>query len=618
MSSFANDAFTDAAGTALPSHTPDSGGSWTRHPSYAGTAVIGGSAAANALRSNVTAPSLTPSVYYHSAVPAGADYDVVADVKANAYSSQTAGVVARLDTTANTFYGARYNGALDGWELYKCVAGSLTSLGSSVSSPLAGGTRTLRLSLLGTSLSVWVDGASVIARTDATIAAAGRAGVWFVGPGSDAHSLDLDNWSADTPSFVEPASGGLRQGGSAVPTATYAATAAGGMRQGGSSAPAVACHPAHAGGFALGGSAPRAKAYTFAASGGMPLGGRAGPAFAFRPGPAGGERLGGSPTARAAYATPAAGGLRQGGELLDVAVFIPGHSGGVRHGGAASVVGHVVYSASASGGLGLGGAATTRSTWTLPASGGVRYGGDKLPRDYRSDGAGGLRFGGESTLASSAGAHYVESPSGGMRFGAHAEDTWPGLHYRVYKNAGDGGGIDYDSFIYQTYGLTYTYGPLAFPGVWKFGVRAINDYGEERNIDCVVRVQLDGLGGDVSAIPAAPTGLHVLPIPGGLRLLWLYPAPRPGRTPRGFRAYATAGVSISYAAAAATVPYRPLQVRYAADVTGLAPGPCVVAVRAYNATGDDGNLATVAAVVDDAAPGVVDGLAAVAVAEDAI
>src|SRR3546814_9399686 len=68
--SFVSDSFTDTAGTALASHTGETGASWTQHPSFAAGMTI--------TDANRCRPSSSGSIiaYYASGVPAGADYEV--------------------------------------------------------------------------------------------------------------------------------------------------------------------------------------------------------------------------------------------------------------------------------------------------------------------------------------------------------------------------------------------------------------------------------------------------------------------------------------------------------------------------------------------------------------
>jgi hypothetical protein len=461
---------------------------------------------------------------------------------------------------------------------------------------------------------------------------------------------------APAAAYHPPDAGGLTLGGNAPPVKRYTFSPAAGQSLGGHAGPVFAWHPTPGGGFRLGGSKAPAAAYHPPDAGGMALGGHPVWGVVFKPPHAGGLRLGGyaPPSSHHNYSASASGGIRYGGGLQNhytwtgtggfrlggaVAwhlVYGPVPSGGMRYNGHTDPGSHNFYVELGIGGMAYGGFPARGSTWTIIPGGGERYGGGVyagMPRPVPSGGLqhggaadwgflfgpgtrGGMSYGGSTMYPPPRAWFHI--PSGGMRYGGSSQNTWPGLHYNIYKNDGLGDGIDYAAAISHTYGLTFSYGPLTFPAVWKLGVRAQNDFGEERNVDCLVRMQLDGAGGDVTAIPAAPTGLQVVDRAGGaLRVLWLYPGAIPGRLPQGFRVFCTAGSSVNYAVVAAVVPYTKGLLRYRTDLSSLAPGAYTVACRAYNATGDDGNLVTVPAVVDATAPGPIDSLVIGLVAENA-
>jgi hypothetical protein len=252
--SIASDTFTGAAGTPLPSHTPDSGGSWTLNSGTTGSAVLTN---VNSVRSSSNAVS----VYYHSASPPGADYDVTASVVPHAYSTQLAGVAGRISATASTWYVLRYNGTLDQWELQKCVGGSVSTLATSTSLPLTQ-TRTSMLRLRGSTISGIVDGTIVASVTDGSITAANQSGLWFQGSSTDSNGIYLDSWSATTAAPVDLFAqynplprGGVALGGIRACVADTTAFPSGGVGEGGSSGPSriVAINPA--GGESSGGQA---------------------------------------------------------------------------------------------------------------------------------------------------------------------------------------------------------------------------------------------------------------------------------------------------------------------------------------------------------------------------
>lgn len=193
MAQFASGSFTGSNGTELSAHDA----AWTRHTSYTANSVI----AANRLRGSTAANS----AYWHSGTPAGADYSVSADLftKTTDGGDGGTGVIGRVDTSANTFYMARYAGvAIDGWQLFKAVAGVFTQLGSTTTQSLTDETAyNVKLEMIGTAIKLYKEGSgsATISSTDSSITAAGKAGLRFIVDAlvSDTTSLHIDNFSAD-------------------------------------------------------------------------------------------------------------------------------------------------------------------------------------------------------------------------------------------------------------------------------------------------------------------------------------------------------------------------------------------------------------------------------------
>ncbi len=204
------DEFADIPGTDLASHTPNSGGSWSSLAAVwtGGQLVI---TAGGRARSNVA----TTSVYQDSATPPSADYNVSATIYC--YTNPTVaapGVAGRIWTSTQTLYFARYR-ANSGYQLWKYVAGTATQLGSTYSHTMSGGeSHQITLSMLGTSISMLVDGAVLIGPiTDSSITAAGYAGLYDSTGVADTDStgIHLTNF---TVSWGGPALGSLVAAGS--------------------------------------------------------------------------------------------------------------------------------------------------------------------------------------------------------------------------------------------------------------------------------------------------------------------------------------------------------------------------------------------------------------------
>lgn len=200
--SFANDTFTDTNNTALEAHVSDSGHAWTKHSSSASGAKI---------NSNRTSGDVDSSLalYYSAVTPASADYDVTATITLVTANVALTSVAGRISTSANTCYFARYQGASTRYEIFKTVAGSSTVIGTYSVTESNGDVRTLRLSMVGTSIRLYVDGVLRISATDSAITAAGKPGIRF---GDVASSTTLDNWSAAVPITLSASAARLQSG----------------------------------------------------------------------------------------------------------------------------------------------------------------------------------------------------------------------------------------------------------------------------------------------------------------------------------------------------------------------------------------------------------------------
>ncbi len=187
--------------------------------------------------------------------------------------------------------------------------------------------------------------------------------------------------------------------------------------------------------------------------------------------------------------------------------------------------------------------------------------------------------------------------------------------YHVYANDGAGGPIDYTTIVATTASLAWASSALAYPGDWRFGVRAFDTVSslEEFNVDASVRLVLDAAGVDITGRPAPVVGLSVATVAGGsLRITWFAASPTTPN-PTGYRVWCQAGAGpVNFAASPdATVPFDGTALVFAATIGPLTHGAAyVVAVRAYSGSMDDGSTAEVDAVPDANGPDAVDSLAA--------
>ncbi|MCF1452309.1 GDSL-type esterase/lipase family protein [Agrobacterium vitis] len=166
------DNFTGTDGTLLSAHTSDSGHTWTPITSASVQATIASNriynpadASGNVQRAVVTPPSAN---YYVEAV----------FYLASILTSDNVSISARCDSGgANTYYWAGWSQASGVWRLFKTVAGTATSLGTSAVTLTAGSSYTVRLTVNGSTISMAVNGTTLISVTDSSITTAGSPGI---------------------------------------------------------------------------------------------------------------------------------------------------------------------------------------------------------------------------------------------------------------------------------------------------------------------------------------------------------------------------------------------------------------------------------------------------------
>lgn len=170
MAVFASDGFLGTEGTELTAYNA----AWIK-PSYVGSTRSIRVASEGRVRANSSETG--DAIYYYNTAPASADYDVEADIIASTNAERSAGVVGRVNPTTQNFYLAQFQHA-QGWRLFKCVGGTFTQLGSTVSATLTNWQRyRMRLSMAGTTIKLFIDDAEVISVTDSGVTAAGYPGI---------------------------------------------------------------------------------------------------------------------------------------------------------------------------------------------------------------------------------------------------------------------------------------------------------------------------------------------------------------------------------------------------------------------------------------------------------
>ncbi len=136
----------------------------------------------------------TAGLCYYSGTPASADYSVEATITIKSSIGST-GVAGRISTTARTYYTAYIEQTTGKVVLAKRVAGAVTSLGVSAGS-YGIGDHVLTLDMVGTTIRALVGGVQVVSVVDASITAAGKAGIRAPVISDTSTGKHLDNFSA--------------------------------------------------------------------------------------------------------------------------------------------------------------------------------------------------------------------------------------------------------------------------------------------------------------------------------------------------------------------------------------------------------------------------------------
>lgn len=108
------------------------------------------------------------------------------------------------------------------------------------------------------------------------------------------------------------------------------------------------------------------------------------------------------------------------------------------------------------------------------------------------------------------------SNSAWFRWDTASLDALPQRGYRVYHNSG-AGAVDYAT-VRATRNETvssWSSPALSCPGAWRFGMRAFNEYAEEKNLDVATELTLLGSGSPSPERPNRPTDLAATAAAGG-------------------------------------------------------------------------------------------------------
>lgn len=189
MALFVSDSFTGTAAQDLGVYNPN----WVMVTGLTGVAAL----SSTGTRVRQTATGGTAGYYRSDAAPASADYSVIGDIYvASATGTGSGGITGRVSSTAQTLYHARVTNGT-GIQLVRYIAGTATTLATSAMTFVDGQTVRLRLEMIGSTISVYVDNAATpaISVVDTNITAAGFAGIRFLNVSSA--QIQIDEFSAD-------------------------------------------------------------------------------------------------------------------------------------------------------------------------------------------------------------------------------------------------------------------------------------------------------------------------------------------------------------------------------------------------------------------------------------
>jgi hypothetical protein len=200
-STIARDNFSGTAGTLLQSHAGQTGATWAHSGTSQTDAVLTDTGSVR--RNGVGA-----AMYSTSGTPPSADYSVSADFTTKSALDQDGIQVIGRVGSGDNYYAAGYtsNGAGTGKaELSKVVNGTATSLGSIATPFTVGQVYSIKLVMVGTTISMAVDGSVIASATDGSLTAAGKAGLRFGFAGATPSPTNTTGAQADNFAVTPPA-----------------------------------------------------------------------------------------------------------------------------------------------------------------------------------------------------------------------------------------------------------------------------------------------------------------------------------------------------------------------------------------------------------------------------
>jgi hypothetical protein len=196
------DRFTGTNGTLLDAHTPDFGTSWTKLINV-GTGGVGISS--NQADADVGGYGLNDGGFYSAdGTYSSADYEVRLVYSGSDTGDDTVIMALRVQDASN-MYALRFS--TDVFELYKCVSGTWSVIGTDVGA-VAAANDTIRIVASGTSIKTYTNETLRHDITDSSHSSAGKAGLGFgavVVSSDDSSNQAVDNFEVGYGMWVDPA-----------------------------------------------------------------------------------------------------------------------------------------------------------------------------------------------------------------------------------------------------------------------------------------------------------------------------------------------------------------------------------------------------------------------------
>lgn len=191
-----NDTFTEASDTKLDAHTPDTGTGWT---------LVEQSDPNHDMKVNASTDTVVRdggglsdfALYSADATYPSADYEVTVNQVVGDTSDDPCILAVRIQDS-NNMYAVKWNEDASSGQLYKRVAGTWSTLGTTFNGPANGSI--CKLKIVGTTLSFEDDGVELKSVTDSAHSAAGKAGLGegaLIVSGEDMSAQEFDDFTVN-------------------------------------------------------------------------------------------------------------------------------------------------------------------------------------------------------------------------------------------------------------------------------------------------------------------------------------------------------------------------------------------------------------------------------------